>query len=192
MRGAVGYARVFTFLICRGCNVCDRDRKRVYGKNINQWMGKYVGRWWISLVWVCINVNVGIMMFLKMESFDWCIFMHKNADVSCMKQALAIGMIVTMPRSKVLVFFDADPRCWGIGWPLHLLGIGCIPEKENNMQRLKGPTSCCSGKPGASVSSHLGCVFVEEWQAMQIAPSAVFPLVFCFLWLFLWLLLCCL
>lgn len=37
-------------------------------------------------------------------------------------------------------------------------------------------------RPGVSASSHF--VFSEERRAMQIAPSAVFPLVFCFLWLF--------
>ena len=43
MRGAVGNARVFTFLIRRGGNVCYKDRERVYGKKyINQSMGKYV------------------------------------------------------------------------------------------------------------------------------------------------------
>ena len=101
MRGAVGYAGNFTFLIYRGCNVCDRDRKRVYGekKTINQEMDKYVDGCWISLVWVRTDGNAGMQEKTPNDRACW-IFMHIHAEVSR----------AWLLCSKILVSSDADPR----------------------------------------------------------------------------------
>lgn len=93
------------------------------------------------------------------------------------------------PRDEWLRFSDADPRCWGRSWPLYLLGLKLRPSQRKRpttttAETKRGQHPAASASPGASGSGHYGHVFAEDWQAMQIAPSAVFPLVFCFLRLF--------
>lgn len=78
-------------------------------------------------------------------------------------------------------FSDADPRCWGISWPLYLLGLKFSPSQRKQptttrAETKRGQHPAASASPGASGSGHYGHVFVEDWQAMQIALSAVFPL----------------
>lgn len=83
-------------------------------------MGRFVDGCWISLVWVCIDVNRhgiaqnGWQEKALTDGACW-IFMHTNADVIYMKQGLTTGMIAIRPCSTLLVFSDADPRCCGIG-----------------------------------------------------------------------------
>lgn len=83
MRGAVGYAGNFTFLIYRGCNVYVTGIERGFmeKKPINQEMDKYVDGCWISLVWVRTDVNAGMQEKTPNDRACW-IFMHINAEVS--------------------------------------------------------------------------------------------------------------
>lgn len=85
------------------------------------------------------------------------------------------------PRDEWLRFSDADPRCWGRSWPLYLLGLKLRPSQRKRpttttAETKRGQHPAASASPGASGSGHYGHVFAEDWQAMQIAPSAVFPL----------------
>lgn len=129
MRGAVSCVRVFTFLISKGCNVCEEGIEGLFtDEDTNQWIGKC--RWMVDFIslglWKCKcrihSVAQNVCQGKALTDGACLIFMHMNANFGYRKKCLAMGFIATTPCGKALVFFDADPRCWGIGWPFSSLG----------------------------------------------------------------------
>lgn len=109
LRGALGCGWVFTVLICRGCNLCKSVRSKVHieTKNTNGWIGKCVDICSMSLVCWGVNVNMGIMLLLRMVGkkalahWGWWIilhtlWMHKKLDY------LTIDIIASTSWNKVL------------------------------------------------------------------------------------------
>lgn len=106
-------------------------------------------------------------------------FMYMRADVTNMKLGrLAIDLIAADAVTALLLFWCRSQMFRDKLTPLSA-GTRIQPNERKQpttTQTKRGQHPAASASPGALGSSHYGHVFVEEWQAMQIAPSAVFPL----------------
>lgn len=87
--------------------MCDRDRKRVLQeKKIIEISERVnIDGCWISLAWVCVNVNVGIVVLPVTAGSLFHLYAYE-----CRCRLHETG-VATRPRSEALIFSDADPRC---------------------------------------------------------------------------------